>query len=81
MVNLVKEGFCANSKPDTQIYIGDMIVESLEEQDHPDYLRQVFGVLLQYVLKLKPVKCSFGVTFEKFIGYLLMKRGIEADPK
>lgn len=57
-----------------------MIVKSLKEQDHLDHLRQAFEVLRKYSMKLNPVKCSFGVTFGKFLGYLVMKRGIEADP-
>ena len=31
-------------------------------------------------LKLNPEKCTFGVPSEKFIGYLVSHRGIEANP-
>lgn len=31
-------------------------------------------------MKLNPAKCSFGVTSGNFLGYLVTKRGIEADP-
>ena len=31
-------------------------------------------------MKLNPEKCSFGVKSGKFLGYLVSKRGIEANP-
>lgn len=31
-------------------------------------------------MKLNPTKCSFRVTSGKFLGYLVTKKGIEADP-
>ena len=31
-------------------------------------------------MKLNPEKCTFGVTSEKFLKYLITKRGIEANP-
>ncbi|XP_010419143.1 PREDICTED: uncharacterized protein LOC104704812 [Camelina sativa] len=34
-----------------------------------------------YSMKLNPVKCTFGVTSGEFLGYLVTKRGIEANPK
>lgn len=30
-------------------------------------------------MRLNPTKCSFGVTFGKFVGYLVINRGIEAN--
>ncbi|XP_071714600.1 uncharacterized mitochondrial protein AtMg00860-like [Rutidosis leptorrhynchoides] len=32
-------------------------------------------------MKLNQSKCSFGVTEEKFLGYLVTKQGIQANPK
>ncbi|KAL5734962.1 hypothetical protein ACOSP7_032823 [Xanthoceras sorbifolium] len=31
-------------------------------------------------MKLNPTKCSFGVSSGKFLGYLVTKRGVEANP-
>lgn len=62
-------------------YIDDMIIKSLKENDHLDHLRQAFGVLQKYNMKLNPAKCLFGVTSGKFLGYLVIKRGIEVDPR
>jgi hypothetical protein len=32
-------------------------------------------------MKLNPAKFAFGVSFEKFLGYMVSSRGIEANPK
>ena len=32
-------------------------------------------------MKLNPAKCSFGVSFGKFLGYIVTHRGIEANPE
>ena len=31
-------------------------------------------------MKLNPTKCTFGVTFEKLLGFVVSKKGIEIDP-
>ena len=32
-------------------------------------------------MKLNPTKCVFGIASGKFLGYVVMKRGIEANPE
>ena len=32
-------------------------------------------------MKLNPFKCSFGVSFGKFLGFMVNERGIEANSK
>ena len=31
-------------------------------------------------MKLNPTKCAFGVSAEKFLGFIVNNRGIEANP-
>lgn len=31
-------------------------------------------------MKLNPTKCAFGVSFEKFLGFMVTQRGIEINP-
>ena len=64
-----------------EVYINDMLVKSLHAEDHIDHLRQSFEVLRKYNMKLNPTKCAFGVTSGKFLGYVVTKRGIKANPK
>ena len=63
-----------------EVYIDDMLVKSLAAENHLDHLKQAFQVLEKYNMKLNPTKCSFGVSSGKFLGYLVTKRGIEANP-
>jgi len=41
----------------------------------------MFDVLRKYRMKLNLLKCSFGVAFEKFLGFVVNSRGIEANSK
>ena len=63
-----------------EIYIDDMLVKSLEAEDHISHLQQAFCTLRKYNMKLNPAKCSFGVSSGKFFGYIITHRGIEANP-
>ena len=63
-----------------EVYIDDMVVKSRESQDHLADLRQVFGILRQFQLKLNASKCAFSVGSGKFLGSLVTRRGIEANP-
>ena len=62
-----------------EVYVDDMLVKSKEEEDHPDDLKETFNTLRQYSIKLNPSKCVFGVSFEKFIGFMVSQRGREAN--
>ena len=64
-----------------EVYIDDMLVKSLEVEDHISHLQQAFSTLKKYNMKLNPAKCSFGVSSGKFLGYIVIYRGIEANPE
>ena len=57
-----------------------MLVKSKQLQDHVTYLQQVFDLLREYGMKLNPLKCAFGVSAGKFLGFMVTQRGIEANP-
>jgi hypothetical protein len=54
-------------------------VKSVEAVSHIHDLHEAFGMLKQYKMKLNPAKCAFGVPSEKFLGYMVSSRGIEAN--
>ena len=54
-----------------EIYIDDMLVKSLEAEDHISHLQQAFSTLRKYNMKLSPAKCSFGVSSGKLLGYIV----------
>ena len=64
-----------------QVYIDDMLVKSLHEDDHLDDLRETFDTFWSYNMKLNPNKCAFGVVAGKFLGFMVSQRGIEVNPK
>ena len=64
-----------------QVYVDDMLVKSLHEDDHLDDLRETFDTLRSYNMKLNPNKCAFGVTTGKFLGFIVSQRGIEVNPE
>ena len=57
-----------------------MLVKSQREEDHLKDLKEMFGTLRSYNMKLNPSKCAFGVTAGKFLGFMVSQRGIEANP-
>jgi hypothetical protein len=64
-----------------EVYVDDMLVKSMESLDHAHDLHEAFEMLKQYGMKLNPVKCAFGVSSRKFLGYMVLNRGIEANPE
>jgi hypothetical protein len=63
-----------------EVYIGDMLVKSKEEDDHLKDLEETFNTLHKYQMKLNLSKCAFDVSFGKFLGFMVSQRGIEANP-
>ena len=62
-----------------QVYVDDMLVKSLCENDHLNDLQETFDTLQSYNMKLNPSKCVFGVTVGKFLGFMVSQRGIEVN--
>ena len=54
-----------------QVYVDDMLVKSLCENDHLDDLQETFDTLRSYNMKLNPSKYVFGVTAGKFLGFMV----------
>ena len=63
-----------------EVYIDDMVVKSKVVSKHVKDLEIIFGVLREHKLRLNASKCSFGVGFGKFLGYMVTHRGIEVSP-
>ena len=63
-----------------EVYINDMLVKLVKAEVHVAHLAESFQVLKNYNMKLNPTKCVFGVSAEKFLGFIVNSRGIEANP-
>lgn len=64
-----------------EVYVDDLLVKSKEPTQHLADLRESFEILWNYKMMLNPAKCAFGVDSGRFLGFIVSKRGIEANPK
>jgi hypothetical protein len=64
-----------------EVYIDDLVIKSTNFKEHIFSLRVVFKRMRQYNLKTHPLKCAFGVSAGRFLGFIVHERGIEIDPK
>lgn len=62
------------------VYVDDMIVKTDEGSNHVADLEHGMQSFMKYNIRLNPAKCFFRVQVGKFLGYMLKKRGIEANP-
>ena len=63
-----------------EVYINDMLVKLKERPDHTTHLQEAFDLLKAYDMKLNPLKCTFGVSVGRFLGFMVTQRVIEANP-
>jgi len=62
-----------------EVYIDDLIVKTNEGDNHEEDLREILLQVRKSNMRLNPAKCTFGVQAGKFLGFLLTRRGIEAN--
>ena len=68
---LMNKMFAQQIGRNVEVYINDMLVKSLREDEHLSNLQKIFDTLLTYNMKLNPSKCVFGVTGGKFLGFMV----------
>ncbi|XP_019052649.1 PREDICTED: uncharacterized protein LOC109114435 [Nelumbo nucifera] len=78
---LVNEVFEEQFSRNVEAYVDDMLVKSKKAEHHQADLHEVFNTLRKYKTKLNPTKCAFGVGSGKFLGFMVIQRGIEANPE
>ena len=76
---LMNKMFAHQIRRNIQVYLDNMLVKSIREDDHLDDLKETFDTIRSYNMKLNPSKCSFGVTAGKFLGFMVSQRGIEVN--
>jgi hypothetical protein len=64
-----------------EVYIDDIVVKSAGLNSHLADLRIAFEKMRRYGLKMNPLKCAFGVSADKFLGFILHEKGVKIDPK
>src|SRR3954463_15542297 len=63
------------------VYVDDLVVKSVKGITLLDDLRETFGNLCTYQIKLNPEKCVFGVPADKLLVFLVSEREIECNPE
>jgi hypothetical protein len=64
-----------------EAYIDDIVVKSRKTRDLVPDLTEVFSKLRQHGVKLNLEKCIFGVPRGMLHGFVMLERGIEANPE
>ena len=54
-----------------EVYVDDMLVKSLREDEYSSDLQETFDTFRTYNMKINPSKCVFGVTAGKFLGFMI----------
>ena len=60
-------------------YVDDIVVKSKSRTGHLQILEQVFERYRKYKLRMNPMKCAFGVSARKFLGFLVHHRCVSVD--
>jgi len=64
-----------------EVYIDDIVIKSANLDHHLADLRLALERMRRYGLKMNPLKCAFGVSAEKLLGFIIHEKGIEIDSK
>ena len=60
-------------------YVDDIVVKSRRREEHFHMLRKAFERCRAFKLRMNPLKCAFGVSSGKFLGFLVHSREIDVD--
>jgi hypothetical protein len=64
-----------------EVYIDNVVVKSVGFKEHMINLKLSLERMKKYGLWMNPLKCSFGVTSGRFLGFIVHEHDIEIDPK
>jgi len=57
-----------------EVYIDDLVVNTKEDANHMEDLKEILQQVRQYNMRLNPTKCTFDVQTEKFFGFFANKK-------
>jgi hypothetical protein len=64
-----------------EVYINNVVVKSVGFEEHMTDLKLSLERMKKYGLRMNPLKCAFGVTSGRFLGFIVHEHGIQIDPK
>jgi hypothetical protein len=77
---LVDRIFAEQIGRNMEAYVDDLVIKSASAEDILKDVKETFMNLRKVNMKLNPAKCSFGFEEGKFLGHVVGKKGIQADP-
>jgi hypothetical protein len=64
-----------------EVYIDDGVVQLVGFKEHMTNMKVSLERMKKCGLQMNPLKCTFGVTSGRFLGFILLEHGIQIDPK
>ncbi|KAM1456052.1 hypothetical protein ACFXTO_005338 [Malus domestica] len=78
--NLMNDLFKPFLRKFVLVFFDDILIYSTSWQQHLVHLKEVLTVLHKNQLYLKKSKCSFGQNSVEYLGHIVSKDGVAADP-
>jgi hypothetical protein len=72
--------FKGQIKCNLEVFVDDIVVKTQQSTSLIVDLEETFTNLRCFNIRLNPEKCTFGVPRGKLLGYIITKRGLEANP-
>jgi Reverse transcriptase (RNA-dependent DNA polymerase) len=63
-----------------EVYVDDILVKSMTEDDHLTDLEEAFATMNKVNMKMNPNKSYFGLAGEKLLDFMVYVRGIKIHP-
>jgi hypothetical protein len=64
-----------------EVYIDDIMVKSISFKEHMNDLKLSLERMKKYGLPVNPLKCAFGETSGRFLGFIVQVHDIQINPK
>jgi hypothetical protein len=64
-----------------EVYIDDVVVKSVGFEEHMTDLKLMLERMMKCGLWMNPLKCTFGVTSGRFLGFIVHEHDIQINPK
>lgn len=77
--DMVNKVFGDQISRNMEVYVYDIILKSRKVEMLPTNMRETFEKILHVVMQLNPKKCKYGVPSRKCLGFIVSKKGTEAD--
>jgi hypothetical protein len=64
-----------------EVYIDDVVVKLVGFEEHMTDLKLSLERMKKYGMRINPLKCAFGLTSGRFLGFVVHEHGMQIDPK